>query len=65
MVKNGCLPDLSGIWVTKKPLKFSDFLMVDSNYLQLFTTNHLPMQKREKMFERMSVVVISPVISPR
>lgn len=45
MVKNGCLPDLSGIWVTKKPLKFSDFLMVDSKWLQLFTTNHLPMQK--------------------
>lgn len=44
MVKNGYLPDLSGIWVTKKPLKFSDFLIVDSNYLQLFTTNHLPMQ---------------------
>lgn len=33
MVKNGCLPDLSGIWVTKKPLKFSDFLIVVYNKL--------------------------------
>ena len=26
--------------ITKKPLKFSDFLIVDSKWLQLFTTNH-------------------------
>ena len=65
MVKNGCLPDLSGIWVTKKPLKFSDFLMVDSNYLQLFTTNHLPMQKFLNMFSKTEFEDISPTISDR
>ena len=28
----------------KKAAEFSDFLIVDSKWLQLFTTNHLPMQ---------------------
>lgn len=28
----------------KKPLKFSDFVIVDSNSLQLITSHHLPTQ---------------------
>ena len=66
MVKNGCLPYLSGIWITKKPLKFSDLLIVDSKWLQLFTTNHLPMQNFEKMEWRISSdAMVVPVISDK
>lgn len=35
-------------------MKFSDFVIVGSNSLQLITFYHLPMQKREKMEPRIS-----------
>ena len=46
-----------------RPIK-SDFSIVSAIYHQMVTIIYLPMQKFEKMFERISGVVIAPVISP-
>ena len=44
MVKNGVQSLFTGLWVNKKPLKLSDFVIVVSNSLQLIISYHLPMQ---------------------
>ena len=49
----------------QKLLIYSDFILNGYDWLRLFTSRHLPMQKREKMEPRISLVDISPVISPR
>lgn len=43
----------------------SDFSIVYAIYHQMVTIIYLPMQKRLKIVERISGVVMSPVISPR
>ena len=43
----------------------SDFSMFYTGWHQLSPIGYLPMQKREKMVERMSVVVMAPVMVPR
>ena len=42
MVKNGVQSLFTGLWVNKKPLKLSDFVIVDSNSLQLIISYHFP-----------------------
>lgn len=45
MVNNTIQPLSTGFWKNKKkPLKFSDFVIVGSNSLQLITFYHFPMQ---------------------
>lgn len=44
MVKNGVQSLFTGLWVNKKPLKLSDFVIVVSNSLQLIISYHLPTQ---------------------
>mgnify|MGYP000532699820 CR=1 FL=1 len=48
MVKNGVQSLFTGLWVNKKPLKLSDFVIVVSNSLQLIISYHLPIEKNGK-----------------
>lgn len=58
MVKNGVQSLFTGLWVNKKPLKLSDFVIVVSNSLQLIISYHLPMQNLENMVPSISSVEI-------
>lgn len=54
------MPDLA-----KKTPGFQALLVIISILTAFISISYLPMQKREKMVERMSVVVMAPVMVPR